>query len=64
MAVRVPPWRYEDEQNADLVLVMVLLDGAYIIMVRMKQVSLDWTGTSGMVGGGKYISKRWMLRPN
>ena len=30
MAVRVPPWRYEDEQNADLVvLVMVLIDGAY-----------------------------------
>ena len=27
--VRVPPWRYDDEQNADLVPVMVILDGAY-----------------------------------
>ena len=28
-AIRVPPWRYEDEQNTCLASVMVLLDGAY-----------------------------------
>ena len=28
-AVRVYPWRYNDGQKADLVPVMVILDGAY-----------------------------------
>ena len=33
---RVYPCRYDYEQNTCLTSVMVLLDGAYIIMVRMK----------------------------